>query len=520
MTRTAFAAVCPLLLVSSVLAAGETLTLIARRRVADKDGTFHIRQEKVAWDAAKTAAILCDMWDQHWCAGATRRVGQMVPRMDELLKAARAKGVLIIHAPSSTMEHYKDHPARRRAQDAPRAKDLPAAIGQWSRGLPAEKGVTWPVDQSDGGCDCQPQCKGGHPWRSQTLGLEIADADAVSDSGVEIWNLLAARGVENVLLMGVHTNMCVIGRPFGLRNLAGNGKNVVLVRDLTDTMYNPRKAPFVSHFRGTELVIEHIEKHVCPTVLSSDLAGGDRFRFPGDPRKRVAFAIAESEYHTWETLPAFAERVLADQYGLAVEMLFADPADGNVLPGLAGALKRADLLFVSMRRRCLPAGDLEAVRAFLAAGKPLVGIRTASHAFDTKGKHAAGHAEWRTFDPDVLGGNYQGHYGAGSKTTVTVAQGAASHAILAGVKVPLVTNGSLYRTSPLAKTATPLLIGAIPGKDPEPVAWTNAFGTGRVFYTALGHPDDFAGDDPPVVRLLTNAVFWALGEPVPAPKAP
>jgi len=510
MTRITLMLLC-LLAAATFATAAETLSLVTRRRVADKAGAFHIVQERVEWDASKTAAIVCDMWDRHWCQGATRRVGQMVPAMNALLTQAREKGVLIVHAPSSTMGHYKDHPARKRALAAPRAKDLPAKIGGWNRGLPAEKDAKWPIDQSDGGCDCQPPCKQGHPWRSQVPGLDIADADAVSDSGVEVWNLLAARGIENVLVMGVHTNMCVIGRPFGLRNLAQNGKNVLLVRDLTDTMYNSRKAPFVSHFRGTELVVEHIEKHVCPTVLSSDVTGAARFRFPGDERKRVVFLIAEREYHTWETLPAFAERVLADKHGLAVEFLFADPAERNVVPGLADAMTRADLLFLSMRRRCLPAADLAAVRKHLAAGKPLVGIRTASHAFDTKGKHPEGHAEWRTFDPEVLGGNYKGHHGNGPVTTVTVAEGAAAHPILRGVAKELTTKGSLYRTSPLTKSATCLLTGSIPGKAPEPIAWTNTDGKSRIFYTSLGHPDDFKGNDPPIARLLTNAVLWALG---------
>ena len=77
--------------------------------------------------------------------------------------------------------------------------------------------------------------------------MEVADrraqdrttSDAISDSGVEIWNLLEERGINNVILLGVHTNMCVLGRPFGLRQMAKNGKNVVLMRDMTDTMYNP-----------------------------------------------------------------------------------------------------------------------------------------------------------------------------------------------------------------------------------------------------------------------------------------
>ena len=64
-------------------------------------------------------------------------------------------------------------------------------------------------------------------------------------------DIMEQRGINNVIILGVHTNMCVLGRPFGLRQLAKNGKNVVLMRDMTDTMYNPERAPYVTHFVGT-----------------------------------------------------------------------------------------------------------------------------------------------------------------------------------------------------------------------------------------------------------------------------
>ena len=90
------------------------------------------------------------------------------------------------------------------------------------------------------------------------------------------------RGIKNVIVMGVHTNMCVLGRPFSIRRMVYQGQNVVLMRDLTDTMYNPRMRPFVSHFRGTGLVIEHIEKYWCPTVTSADFVGGRPLKFKND----------------------------------------------------------------------------------------------------------------------------------------------------------------------------------------------------------------------------------------------
>jgi type 1 glutamine amidotransferase len=150
------------------------------------------------------------------------------------------------------------------------------------------------------------------------------------------------------------------------------------------------------------------------------------------------------------------------------------------------------------------------------SGKPLIALRTACHAFDTRGSAPEGYAEWPKFDPEVLGGNYHGHHGAGPKCTVTLAGGAEDHPILTGVKLPFTSNGSLYEVRPLADSTTRLLIGTIPDKEPEPVAWTNHYGLSRIFFTSLGHADDF--NNASFRQLLINAVFWAINKPVPKPE--
>lgn len=263
----------------------EPLSLVARHRVEPQKSTDDwLVKEKLTWDPGRTAIIICDMWNEHWCAGATARVAELAPRMNKFVSAARGRGVFIVHAPSGTLDAYAGHPARLRAQNVPVARDLPAFLGSWCRGIETEEGIAWPLDQSDGGCDCVPQCAKGNPWTSQIDAIEIKDEDALSDSGVEIASLFAERGIENVMLMGVHTNMCVIGRPFGLRNMVRLGKNTVLVRDLTDTMYNPRMDPHVDHFTGTDLVIDYIESYVCPTIDSTSLLRGKPFKFKQDKR--------------------------------------------------------------------------------------------------------------------------------------------------------------------------------------------------------------------------------------------
>jgi nicotinamidase-related amidase len=258
-----------------------SLVLHLRSRVESPKGSgkFDVVQKEVRWDGRKTAIIICDMWDKHWCKGASARVAEMAPRMNDLIVAARKKGVLVIHCPSGTMAAYKDTPGRKLAQSAPRVVPKVPLKGWCSLDRSHEPPL--PIDDSDGGCNDQPQCKTYSAWKRQIDTLKIEPGDAITDSA-EAYNLIQQREIDNLIIMGVHLNMCVLGRPFGIRQMVYQGKNVVLVRDMTDTMYNSRKAPKVSHFRGTGLMIEHVEKQWCPTVTSCDFLGGAPFRFAGD----------------------------------------------------------------------------------------------------------------------------------------------------------------------------------------------------------------------------------------------
>ncbi len=502
-------------LLADVATANAVLNARSRVVASNDSSGFQIVNKRLEWDLAKTAVIICDMWNEHWCKGATARVGEMVPTMNEFLSKARSKGMLIIHAPSSTVKYYANHPARKRAQDAPRASTLPKDIGGWCTWLDENEKAVYPIDQSDGGCDCQPKCKGGSPWRKQVEGLDINEKDAISDSGAEIWNLMEQRSIVNVIVMGVHTNMCVLGRPFGLRNMARNGKNVVLVRDLTDTMYNSRMRPFVNHFTGTDLIVDHIEKYVCPTITSSAITGKARFRFKNDKRKRIAFLVAEGEYRSNQMVPAFAER-LERKYNFACDFCIGTAkAKGPERHNIVGmeALKTADLAVIFVRRRALPPDQMKYLRDYLNSGKGLVAIRTASHAFDAKGEAKGNLLEWRSFDAGVLGGNYHGHYGHRPQgTDVKIVPGSQAHPILKGVRA-FNSPSWLYEVMPLADSAQVLITGTIKDKPTEPVAWTNTYKGARIFYTSLGHWDDWKIDN--FDRLITNAIFWAMRQPLP-----
>ena len=479
-----------------------------------------------AWDPKHTAVIVCDMWDAHHCYNAVQRVNDMAGRMNDVLKAARAAGVLIIHAPSDCTQQYDKHPARQRARQAPTATNLPDEIGDWCHRIPAEEEAVYPIDQSDGGGDDDPEvhqrwhdelAAAGRnplaPWKRQIDALEIDEVDALTDQGDEVWNLLEQRRIDNVIVLGVHTNMCVLGRPFGLRQLARHGRNVVLVRDLTDTMYNPAMPPHVDHHTGTDLIVEYIERCICPTILSTDLIGGRPHRFFDDDRPTVAVVVSEFEYETYNTLPTFARQHLGKDFRVVCAV--NDDQTNHDLPGLE-VLAEADLAVLSIWRRTLAPAQLQLVRDYVASGKPIVAIRTSSHAFATRnGDVPEGRAAWPRFDREVLHGNYTGHHGnkrsnGDPPTHVWVHPDAAGQEpIVAGLPAgEFAVHSWLYKMSPLVEPARPLLMGRVADRPPEPVAWTSMRDQDqRIFYTSLGSQADFA--QPEFQRLLTNAIYWA-----------
>jgi nicotinamidase-related amidase len=242
----------------------DTLPLSLRTRVETfkGSGVWDEVTVKTRWADKETALIICDMWDKHWCHCATKRCDVLAKKAAGVVNALRNKGVTIIHAPSDCMAYYKDAPQRKRMLAVPRA--TPPKNRQIAD-------APLPIDDSDGGCDDETPAKQYRAWTRQHPAIGVAEGDYVSDNGQEVYSLMKERGIKNLLVMGVHTNMCVLNRTFAIKQMTRWGVRCALIRDLTDTMYNPKKRPFVSHDAGTALVVEHIEKYWCPSVGSSEV---------------------------------------------------------------------------------------------------------------------------------------------------------------------------------------------------------------------------------------------------------
>ncbi|MBM4034709.1 MAG: isochorismatase family protein [Planctomycetes bacterium] len=487
---------------------GGTIKLTVQRHDADGRAV----QEGLRIDPARTVVVVVDMWDRHWCKTYTARVGNLVPRMNRTLDAARRLGIQVVHAPSDVVGFYRDAPQRKAMLAIP-AQPPPKAVPFEPPAQPCGKDC----------CECGPDrpCRPGGVWTRQHPDLKIAEGDLIADcnNGRELTSLCAARGVTTLIYMGVASNMCVLYRSCGIINMKRQGLQALFVCDLVEAITangcdpaTKQKDLSFTPAKGSALIQRYLEEHVAPSIESRQLIAAAS---PGaqDKRPLVVFVISEPEYDTKSTLPAFAEKHLAK--GFRCTFVQANPKDGNDLPGL-DALYDADLLVLSVRRRALPVVQMDHLERFIRSGKPLVALRTSCVPF-AAGSAPAGHVVWEGFDREVLGCTYQG-YDAESRRTgcdVWAVPDAADHPVLRGLASARFHSRSwLYKMLPLAEGAKPLMMGRwAEDKPAQPVAWTASHAGGRVFYTSLGHSDDFA--EPTFTRLLTNALHWALALPSP-----
>lgn len=234
-------------------------------------------------------------------------------------------------------------------------------------------------------------------------------------------------------------------------------------------------------------------------ALGTFLSTSARADQPGKDPLKVCLVSGSEEYKSDESLPEF-QKLIEKEYPATCSRAFWKKIDD--LPGLE-ALDTCDVMLLFTRRLKIKGEQLDRVKKYCLAGKPLVGLRTASHAFQN----------WLDLDKEVLGGNYKGHYSNKIPTQVKIADKSKNHPILAGVQ-PFSSAGSLYKNTGLASDVDILLTGEIPGHT-EPLAWTRLYKNGRIVYTSLGHPDDFK--DPNFQRLLVNSLFWAANR-TPAKK--
>jgi type 1 glutamine amidotransferase len=261
-----------------------------------------------------------------------------------------------------------------------------------------------------------------------------------------------------------------------------------------------------------------IEQRVLAAVdnMVKKVQGESAARSVVRPSKgQLVFLVSHdpSNYEAHKTIPPFAE-MLQKQYGFKSKVIQGQGDPGAFhFPDLE-EVRQADLLVIFFRRRALSSAQLGLIRSHLKAGKPLVGIRTANHAFSVHGDVKPGYEKWWEFVPEVLGCKNRGYGPPDPGTNVAIVPEAAGHPILKDIKLrQWHSDSNLYLVKPLVDPqANVLLTGSVEDKT-EPIAWTRMCGSSRVFYTSLGYPTDF--EQPQFRHLLINAIHWALAQSVP-----
>ncbi|MFG0297363.1 MAG: ThuA domain-containing protein [Maioricimonas sp. JB045] len=268
----------------------------------------------------------------------------------------------------------------------------------------------------------------------------------------------------------------------------------------------------------------------------------DGFDGPGNG-KHIVLISGDDEYRSEEALPQLG-KILAKRHGFKCTVLFAvDPATGEVkpdhqtnIPGLE-ALESADLVVLFTRFRNLPDEQMKYFDAYVKAGKPIVAMRTSTHAFNIPDDATYASYSWRSkqwdggFGRQILGETWISHHGRHGKqsTRGIIAEGMESHPILTGIE-----SGSIWGPTdvygvrlPLPGDSKPLLLGAVlEGMSPDdepvdgkqndpmmPIAWTKSYQmpggkAGKTFTTTMGASQDLQNES--LRRMLVNACYWAL----------
>ncbi|MBA4187103.1 MAG: hypothetical protein C0467_03710 [Planctomycetaceae bacterium] len=227
--------------------------------------------------------------------------------------------------------------------------------------------------------------------------------------------------------------------------------------------------------------------------LVSDAATTPKANAPGSPKAKLKVALLSGsfEYKSDDSLAGLKKHLEAN-YPVECVLISAKAEKDTMLAGIEN-LEKCDVAIFFTRRLQIDGEALDAVKKYVKSGKPIVGIRTASHGFQ----------KWLEMDKEILGGDYQGHFGKGI-ADVNILEKQKDHPILKGVAA-FKTNGSLYKNPNVAADVVVLLQGSM-GKESEPMAWTREKDGRRVFYTSLGHPDDFKDEN--FTRLIVNALAW------------
>lgn len=218
-----------------------------------KTGAVQTTAERV--DPRRVGVIAVDVWNYHWCKTATMRVDALVPRIDRALDAARALGMTVMLCPSDVVDNYVGYPQREAVFALPRVA------------VPSMVEVKCPPAPDAGGCACgRERCAVNYGWDGMHPGLRIGLDDLMPNTQAEVYAICQKNGLTHLIYVGFHTQVCLLGKPMGLKAMKSAGLKCVLARDMTDAHpgYDPTRG-FTPDL-NTAQVIQHFEKYLAPTI--------------------------------------------------------------------------------------------------------------------------------------------------------------------------------------------------------------------------------------------------------------
>ena len=224
---------------------------LQRREV--ESGKLILSKERV--DAKRVGVVAVEVWNFHWCKTATMRVDAFVPRMNQALEAARELGMTVMLCPSDVVDNYVGYPQREKV------------LAMTKLAVPKMIEVTCPPVPDAGGCACgKERCAVNYGWDGMHPGLRIGDGDLMPDTQAEVYSICQERGLTHLIYVGFHTQVCLLGKPMGLKAMKSAGLKCVLARDMTDAHPGYEPARNFTPDLNTEQVVEHFEKHLAATI--------------------------------------------------------------------------------------------------------------------------------------------------------------------------------------------------------------------------------------------------------------
>jgi hypothetical protein len=245
-----------LFLISVLTCSANEIELTLQTRDPESDKII-LNNEKV--DPARVGVIAVDVWNFHWCKTATMRVDAIVPRMNKALEAARALGMTVMLCPSDVVDNYVGFPQRE------------TVLAMEKFPVPSVMNVTCPSVPDAGGCACgRERCAGNFGWDGMHPGLKIGENDLMPDTQAEVYAICKKKGLTHLVYVGFHTQVCLLGKPMGLKAMKSAGLKCVLARDMTDAHPGYDPARNFTPDLNTEQVVQHFEKYLSPTISFQD----------------------------------------------------------------------------------------------------------------------------------------------------------------------------------------------------------------------------------------------------------